>query len=134
MGKTTLLLYSPVFQYDFEPCLKIIWKVSLRSFKSGKGKVVSVLKQAPCHKDVVGEWKCRSTHSLNLAIDGDEGSAPRPSRFTSRERAPATHLIGGWVGPRVGLDMMSKRKIPSPRWDSNLNHPIVQPVLSRYTD
>jgi hypothetical protein len=41
--------------------------------------------------------------------------------------------MGGWVGPRAGLDMVSKRKIPSPRSESNPNHPIVQPVASRYT-
>jgi len=33
------------------------------------------------------------------------------------------------VGPRTGLDAVSKRKIPSPRRDSNPNHPIVQPVV-----
>jgi len=25
-----------------------------------------------------------------------------------------THRIGGWVGPRAGLDAVAKRKIPSP--------------------
>jgi hypothetical protein len=27
-----------------------------------------------------------------------------------RERAPGTHWIGGWVGPRVGLDDVKNRK------------------------
>jgi hypothetical protein len=45
-------------------------------------------------------------------------------RFTPRllypqERAPGTHWIGGWVGPRAGLDAVVKRKIPSPYRDSN---------------
>jgi hypothetical protein len=31
-----------------------------------------------------------------------------------RETAPSTHWIGGWVGPRAGLDAVVKRKIPSP--------------------
>jgi hypothetical protein len=35
------------------------------------------------------------------------------------ERAPGTHWIGGWVGPRAGLDAVMKRKIPSPRRESN---------------
>jgi hypothetical protein len=44
--------------------------------------------------------------------------------FTSRplyprERAPGTHWIGGWVGPRAGLDAVVKRKIPNPCQDSN---------------
>jgi hypothetical protein len=28
----------------------------------------------------------------------------------SGERAPGTHWIGGWVGPRAGLDDVEKRK------------------------
>jgi len=46
---------------------------------------------------------------LTSALDGGECSVPRPSRFTSRERAPGTHLIGGWVGPRAVLDAVLKR-------------------------
>jgi hypothetical protein len=30
--------------------------------------------------------------------------------FTPGERAPGTHWIGGWVGPRTGLHDMGKRK------------------------
>jgi hypothetical protein len=30
------------------------------------------------------------------------------------ERAPSTQWTGGWLGPRAGLDMVSKGKIPSP--------------------
>jgi hypothetical protein len=40
-----------------------------------------------------------------------EWSASRPCRFTSGERDPGTHWIGGWVGPRAGLDAMEKRNI-----------------------
>jgi hypothetical protein len=57
---------------------------------------------------------------------------PRP--LYPRERAPGTHWIGGWSGPRAGLDAVSKRKIPIPRRDSNPDYPIVQAVVSRYTD
>jgi hypothetical protein len=45
-----------------------------------------------------------------------------------------THWIGGWEGPRVVLDTVVKRKIPSPRRESNPKTPIVQPVAQRYTD
>jgi hypothetical protein len=41
---------------------------------------------------------------LTLAPDGGEFSASRPSRFTLRERVLGIHWIGGWVGPRAGLD------------------------------
>jgi hypothetical protein len=48
---------------------------------------------------------------LTLALVGGEWSASRPSSFTPEERAPSTHWIGGWVGPRTGLDNVEGRKI-----------------------
>jgi sulfatase maturation enzyme AslB (radical SAM superfamily) len=45
-----------------------------------------------------------------------------------------SHWIGGWVGPRAVLDAVMKRKIPSPRRESNPRTPIVQPITQRYTD
>jgi hypothetical protein len=74
------------------------------------------------------------THSLTSALDGGEWSASRPGRFTPRERAPDTHWIGGWVGPRAVLDAVVNRKIPNPRREPNPRTPIVQPVAQRYTD
>jgi hypothetical protein len=59
------------------------------------------------------------------------GQLHTPGRF---ETAHATHWIGGWVGPRAILDAAVKRKIPSPRRESNPRTPIVQPVAQRYTD
>jgi hypothetical protein len=47
---------------------------------------------------------------LASALVGVEWSASRPCRFTPEERAPGTHWIGGWVGPRAGLDNVEKRK------------------------
>jgi hypothetical protein len=47
---------------------------------------------------------------LTSALVGGEWSASRPVRFTPGERAPGTHWIGGWVGPRAGLDDVEKRK------------------------
>jgi len=58
-----------------------------------------------------------------------EGSASRPGRsFYPRERL-GTYCIGGWVGPRVGLDRCEKSRPPL-GFDSRT----VQPVASRYTD
>jgi hypothetical protein len=42
---------------------------------------------------------------------------------------PGTHCIGGWVGPRAGLDGCEKSR-PPPGFDPRT----VQPVASRYTD
>jgi hypothetical protein len=77
------------------------------------------------------EWRYSSIHSLTWELDGGEWSVSRPGSFVSRERAPSTHWIGGWVSPRAGLDMVSERTIPSPRRDSNPDHPIVQPEAKK---
>jgi hypothetical protein len=61
-------------------------------------------------------------------------SASRPGHFIPRERDPDTPWIGGWLGPRAVLDAVVKRKIPSPRRQSNPRTPIVQPIAQRYTD
>jgi hypothetical protein len=47
---------------------------------------------------------------LTSALAGGEWSASRPCRFTPGERAPGIHWIGGWVGPRAGLDDVKNRK------------------------
>jgi hypothetical protein len=46
---------------------------------------------------------------------------------TQNTRAPSAHWIGGWVGPRAGLDDTENRKI-------KFNPSVTQPVASRYTD
>jgi hypothetical protein len=77
-----------------------------------KGKVILVLNYAPRHEDVLGKWRCSSTHSLNSTLDGGEWSASRPGRFIATERTAGTHWIGGWVGPRADLEAVLKRKLP----------------------
>jgi hypothetical protein len=42
--------------------------------------------------------------------------------------------IGGWVSTKAVLNAVVKRKIPSPRRESNPRTPIFQPVAQRYTD
>jgi hypothetical protein len=81
-----------------------------------KGKFVSVLflNWAQRHEVVLGEWRYSSTHSLTSTLDGGEWSASRPGRFTPTERVTVTHWVGGWVGTRVVLDVVAKRKIHSP--------------------
>jgi hypothetical protein len=48
---------------------------------------------------------------LTPTLDGGEWSASRLYRFTPEERAPGTHWIESWLGPRAGLDVVEKRKI-----------------------
>jgi hypothetical protein len=102
-------------------------------FNKGKGKDVPVLQLSTSYEGVLGEWRYNSTHSLTSALDGGEWSDSRTGRFTPRERAPGTHWIGGWVGPRAVLDAVVKRKIPSPRRKSNHRTPIFNPVAQRCT-
>jgi hypothetical protein len=45
------------------------------------------------------------------------------ARFTSGERTPGTHWIGGWVGLRAGLDAGARRKILCPCRGSDLDRP-----------
>jgi hypothetical protein len=79
-------------------------------------------------------WSGGTAHSLTSALDGGEWSASYPGSYTPGERTPGTHWTGGWVGPRAGLDTVSKRKIPSSRRESNTDHPIFQPVASQGYD
>jgi hypothetical protein len=59
--------------------------------------------------------------------------APEPGRLTPRERAPCTHWIGGWAGPRAGLNDAEERKFfILPGLDlRTLSRPA---VASQYTD
>jgi hypothetical protein len=66
------------------------------------------------------------------AVVGGEWSASRPGRFTPGERAPGTHRIGGWVGPRTGLEDVEK--ILDPTRTQNSDDSAAQPVACCYTD
>jgi hypothetical protein len=52
---------------------------------------------------------------LTSALDGGEWSASRPGRFAQGERAPDSNWIGGWMGPRAGLNAVEKRKSSAPQ-------------------
>jgi hypothetical protein len=67
----------------------------------------------------IGEWRYSSMHSWPWPLYGGEWSASHPGYFTPRGKAPDTHWIGSWVGPRAGQDTVVERKIPSPCRDSN---------------
>jgi hypothetical protein len=52
-----------------------------------------------------GKRNAYSHMFFTSALAGVEWSTSRPGRFT-----PSTRCIGGWVGPRAGLDDVEKRK------------------------
>jgi hypothetical protein len=77
------------------------------------------------------EWRYSSTHSLNSEIDGGVWSASRTYCLIPRERAHVTRCMGGWVGPRDGLDAVVKKKFPAPVGTRNPDHPARSPALYR---
>ena len=59
---------------------------------------------------------------------GEGGQRHAPAALPSGNR-PGTHCVGGWVGPRAGLDVCEKSRPPlgfDPR--------TVQPMASLYTE
>ena len=66
--------------------------------RNGKGKFVP-------------EHVMRAYEEVIVYLQSFLTSASRPGYFTPWEEIPNTDWIGGWVGFRLGLDAMQKRKI-----------------------
>jgi hypothetical protein len=64
--------------------------------------------QALRHEGVWGSG-CVDPHFLDLGTSWRWVVSFTPRRFTRGERAHGTHWIGGWAGPRAGLDDVEKR-------------------------
>jgi len=60
---------------------------------------------------------------LTLVLDGGHWSGSRSGRFTHGKITPDNHSIGGWVGPRAGLDVVEKRNFTVP---AGIRTPIIQ--------
>jgi hypothetical protein len=74
-----------------------------------------ITNQALSHEDVWGERMYRITYSWH------------------RHFNTGTHWIGGWVGPRTGLNDVKKKKTCLSR-ESKCEPSAAQPVANRYTD
>jgi hypothetical protein len=70
------------------------------------------------------EWRYRST-ILNLGTRWSFTALPLYPRENSL-RQPL--YIGGWVGPRQGLDVMKKKKSLAPAGESNSDSSVAQRV------
>jgi hypothetical protein len=127
-----LLTYSYCTMFQQTMLRHICMPWTRPTCKKVKVKLSLCFNWAQRHEGVLGEWRYSSTHSLTSALDGGEWSASRPGRFTPRERAPGSHWLGGWVGPRAVLDAVVKRQIPSRRQESSPRIPTVQPLAQRY--
>jgi len=83
---------------------------------------------APRHEGILRSGVNSSTHSfLTSAIGVGEWWCSSPGRFTTWDSAPITHPIRIWVDFKAYLDMVAKRKFPSPHRESKPRTPIVQP-------
>jgi hypothetical protein len=59
------------------------------------------------------------------------GQLHSPATLPPGKEPLGTHWVGGWMGPSAGLEMVVKRKIPSPCQHSK--HLIIQPIAQCYT-
>ena len=70
----------------------------------------------------IGRLNVEAYLFLTLERDTGEWLTSCPSHFIPRARAPDTHSVGGWLGIRVSLDVLEKRKILTPAWNLSLDH------------
>jgi hypothetical protein len=71
----------------------------------GKGRVHHRI----VHEVPEGDWRYSSTLHLTSAQHGVGGQHHAPAALLPGKR-PGTHCIGGWVGPRPGLDGCGKTR------------------------
>jgi hypothetical protein len=67
---------------------------------------------APRHEGVWGNG-CLDSRALDLGTSWRWVLSFTPRPLYDRKKSAGTHWIGGWVGPRTGLDYVEKRKILS---------------------
>jgi hypothetical protein len=110
--------------------------VSFLTLKKGKADpVLNLLSTTPWRR--MGGTDVRTNIFLTSALIWGEWLASRPAAFPPPpppgKESPSTQWIGGWVGPRAGLDDMEKWKI---LFTPGLElRPLGrQPVASRSTD
>jgi hypothetical protein len=65
---------------------------------------------------------------LTSELDGAEWSALPTIALPTEKRAPDTHWLGSWVGPKAVIE--GEKSLASARNQT----PAVQPVIRRYTD
>ena len=107
-----LRIYAPSL-YVVEDLLKVLYKFGICCHTSGCFPAYEVQPRTG-HLGPEEEQRYSSTLSLTSAPDSGGWSAQRTRPFTPGKET-GTHCVGGWVGPRVGLDGCGKSR---PHWDS----------------
>ena len=95
------------------------------AFGKGKCKV----RRRTGHECPKEEKRYNSTPSLTSAQDGVSGQRDTPAALHPPREGPSARCMGGWVGPRAGLDGCGKSRLP-PGFDPWTVHPLAR----RYTD
>jgi hypothetical protein len=94
-------------------------------------------KAVPLHATKIhggGEVQLLLIHDLGTRLGWVISVTPRP-RFNPGERTPPyNHCTGSWVYPRAGLDTEARGNILCLCRGSNVNRPVVHPVVRHYTD
>jgi hypothetical protein len=81
----------------------------------------------------MGEWKYSST-ILDLGVRWRWVASFTALPCYPWETAPGTHWTGGWMGPRAGVDIMEKRRVSFPYWESDSGSLVVQTSAKLFTD
>jgi hypothetical protein len=69
-----------------------------------------VLNEVSRHEDVLGSGGITPRILMQGTIWRLSGHLHAPAALPPGERVPSTHRIGGWVGPKAGLEVVAKRK------------------------
>jgi hypothetical protein len=85
----------------------------------------SLIIHATLHENL---WGSRSIvlPFLTLALSGIEWLTSLLCRFAPKEKAPSSHWIESWVGPRDSLDAVEKISCPAGN-----RTPATQPIVQR---
>jgi hypothetical protein len=97
--------------------------------------VVSLIVKTTCVCTVVlvqttkpyGGGEVQLHSSLTSIIVGDKRSSSNTCGFIIGDTDPCTHSIADWVGPRVRLDALEKKKslhLPVSKYDSSAVQPV----------
>jgi hypothetical protein len=100
-------------RFHWNICFSKITKKRVSLFSYYKVKKVNLFlcltNKALRHEGVRGS-ECIDPHFLDLGTSWRLVVSFTPLPLYPRERAPGTHLIGGWVEPRADVDNVEKRK------------------------
>jgi hypothetical protein len=82
----------------------------------------------------LGKRRYSSYSILTSALDGVSGQRHASAALYPRGSTLCTHWIGGWEGPRAGLDIEGRENILCHCRGSNPDRPVVQSIVTHYTD